>query len=274
MASYAIGDIQGCFDELQALLEHIAYNPMEDRLVLLGDLVNRGPKSLEVLRWARTERHRLRLVLGNHDLHLIAVHAGLAKVKHLDTVDDILRAPDADELLAWLRQQPLVIADAHYVFVHAGLPPQWSVEEALRCSADVEKVLAGAEYRDFLAHMYGNEPDRWDAHLAGWDRLRFIVNACTRMRVLTRDGRLDLKFKGELADAPADRAAWFDLPSVREGKQTVVCGHWSALGLHRAPGLIALDTGCVWGGALSALRLDDGQVFQVRSRQPVTTEWS
>jgi bis(5'-nucleosyl)-tetraphosphatase (symmetrical) len=274
MASYAIGDIQGCFDEFQALLEHLAYNPVEDRLVLLGDLVNRGPKSLDMLRWAYAERHRLRLVLGNHDLHLIAVHAGLAKVKHLDTLDDILRAPDADDLLAWLRQQPLVITDIHHVFVHAGLPPQWSVDDALRCSAEVGRVLAGPAYCDFLGHMYGNEPDRWDAQLSGWDRLRFIVNACTRMRVLTQDGRLDLKFKGELVDAPSDRAAWFDLPSVRDGSRVVVCGHWSALGLHRAQGVVALDTGCVWGGALSALRLEDGLVFQVRSQQPVTEEWN
>jgi bis(5'-nucleosyl)-tetraphosphatase (symmetrical) len=273
MANYAIGDIQGCFDEFLALLDKIKYSPAQDRLILLGDLVNRGPKSLAMLRWAYDMRHKLRLILGNHDLHLIAVHAGLAKQKQLDTIDDILRAPDADELLTWLRQQPLVIEDGRYVFVHAGLPPTWQSVDAVACSAEIQRVLSGPAYRDFLSHMYGNEPDRWDAALSGWDRLRFIVNACTRMRVLTQDGRLDLKYKGELADAPDGRAAWFDLPNVRDGTQTVVCGHWSALGLHRQPGVIALDTGCVWGGALTALRLEDGQVFQVRSQQPVTSEW-
>lgn len=263
MASYVIGDVQGCFAELSALLTKIDFAPGRDRLYLVGDLVNRGPGSLQVLRWAYEQREHIQVVLGNHDLHLLAVSAGLAKQKRGDTLESILTAHDADQLLAWLRAQPLVQAVGRYLMVHAGLMPGWSAQQALALSAEVSAVLNSEQGTHFLAAMYGNQPDYWDDGLQGMDRLRVVVNTCTRMRMLNANGRLELGFKGELADAPASLRAWFDLPCTVRAGHTVLCGHWSALGLLIREDVIALDTGCIWGGSLSALRLDDGQLFQV-----------
>lgn len=273
MASYAVGDLQGCNRELQLLLKRIGFRPGEDRLVLLGDLVNRGPESLAVLRWAYAHREQVEVVLGNHDLHLIAVHAGCERVKSRDTFADVLAAQDAPQLIAWLRTQPLArVLDERFLCVHAGVLPVWSVEEALRLSQEVSSVLASPDYKAFLPHLYGNQPDTWDAGLQGWPRLRLVVNAMTRMRVLDKDGRLELGFKGELADAPAGLQAWFDAPHRRPGHWRVLFGHWSALGLLLRDDVVSLDTGCAWGRSLSALRLDDGAVFQVPSLQPLHSE--
>jgi len=274
MATYAIGDVQGCAEEFFALLARIDFQVGRDTLYLVGDLVNRGPGSLDVLRWSYQHRACTHIVLGNHDLHLLAVHEGVSKARRNDTLDVILAAPDAAALMDWLRLQPLVRQAGRYVFVHAGLPPQWSVDEALRLSEEVGQVLQSADYKALLQHMYGNEPHRWADTLTGWDRLRFIINACTRMRIVDTDGTLDVAFKGELADAPMGKLAWFDAPRERALEHVIVTGHWSALGLLVREDVIALDTGCVWGGSLTAVRLDDGQIFQEPSRQPVCTDWN
>ena len=272
MSTYAVGDLQGCLQELLSLLEQVGFDHGQDRLYLVGDLVNRGPESLAVLRWVYAHQASVRVVLGNHDLHLLAVQAGLARSKGRDTLQEILQADDVANLLDWLRAQPLVRCDGDFLFVHAGLLPDWTAEQALALSGEVQQQLLGSTYRDFLAAMYGNRPSRWDEGLQGFDRLRLIVNACTRMRLLDEEGGLDLEYKGELRDAPAGLVAWFDAPGRRSRDVTVVCGHWSALGLLIRPDVIALDTGCVWGGSLTAIMLDDGQVAQVPSRQPRSME--
>ncbi|MEW9899344.1 symmetrical bis(5'-nucleosyl)-tetraphosphatase [Chitinivorax sp. PXF-14] len=266
MPTYAIGDIQGCFEPLQALLAQIEFDPARDRLWLAGDLVNRGPGSLDVLRWAYGLQDHIDVVLGNHDLHLLAVAAGHGKQHSDDTLGDILAAPDCDDLLGWLRRQKLVHAAEGYLMVHAGLLPQWSADDALRLAREVETVLQGDAHHELFRHMYGNEPRHWDEALTGWERLRLIVNAMTRMRLVTRDGDIDLKYKGELPDAPPHLTAWFDAPGRRSAGTPVVCGHWSALGLRLRDDLLALDTGCLWGGALTAVRLEDRQVFQLPCR--------
>jgi bis(5'-nucleosyl)-tetraphosphatase (symmetrical) len=269
MATYAIGDVQGCFDELKALLAELDLRNT-DRLWFVGDLVNRGPKSLEVLRWVRSLGRRAVVVLGNHDLHLVAQHEHLERTRKDDSFHDVLAAPDADELVAWLRQRPLMHAEGSYAMVHAGLLPQWSIEKALSLAKEVEGALAAPGYREFLANMYGNHPERWDDMLLGWERLRVIVNAMTRMRFCTREGRMELRAAG--ATPPPGYLAWFDTrPSEDE---TLVCGHWSALGLLLRTKLAALDSGCVWGGRLSALRLEDRLLFQVpcRGYQPLGGE--
>jgi bis(5'-nucleosyl)-tetraphosphatase (symmetrical) len=258
MATYVIGDVQGCFDELQALLANLKPSAT-DRLWFVGDLVNRGPKSLDVLRFVRDLGERAVVVLGNHDLHLVTQHEGFAKARKDDTFADVLEARDRRELVDWLRTRPMMHAEGGYAMVHAGLLPQWTVATALTLGREVEAALAAANYREFLAHMYGSQPDRWSDGLRGWDRLRVIVNAMTRMRFCTPDGKMD--FKAKATKAPAGYRAWFDLrPKER---QTLICGHWSALGLKLTDRLAALDTGCVWGGSLSALRLEDRTLYEV-----------
>lgn len=274
MSTYAIGDIQGCFGALQQLLQAIAFQPRTDRLWLVGDLVNRGPDSLAVLRWARDLGDRVTVVLGNHDLHLLAVAAGAGKLHRQDTLQPILDAPDCDELLAWLAHRPLLHRQDDWVMVHAGLLPQWTVDTAESLAQEVSTILAGPQRTEFFRHMYGNQPMMWSDTLTGWDRLRLITNAMTRMRLVTRDGALDLQFKGELEQAPADLLAWFDHPQRRSRGQPIVCGHWSALGLRLSADLLALDSGCLWGGQLSALRLEDRQLRQISCRElPGTTSW-
>ena len=258
MAVYAIGDVQGCFDELQALLEHVGF-ARKDRVWFVGDLVNRGPKSLQVLRFARDLDARAVVVLGNHDLHLIAQYEGIEKIRRADTFQDVLDAPDAAELLAWLRARPMMHAQGSYAMVHAGLLPQWSIARAQRLGAEVSAALAARDYRDFLLNMYGNQPDGWDDELAGWDRLRVVVNAMTRMRYCDRQGRMQLEAAG--TEPPMGYLRWYE--TRKKENQTLIFGHWSQLGLVFAPGFAGLDSGCIWGGRLSALRLDDRVLFQV-----------
>ncbi|PHV10351.1 symmetrical bis(5'-nucleosyl)-tetraphosphatase [Chitinimonas sp. BJB300] len=265
MANYVIGDIQGCYAELMSLLNSFSFNPTVDKAYLVGDLVNRGPNSLEVLRWVYANRESVRMVLGNHDLHFLAVGYGLVRQKKGDTLSALLAAPDCNCLLNWLRIQPLVRQVGQYIIVHAGLLPLWTIGQALTFSSEVGFVLAGEGYCEFLSKLYGNQPAKWKPDLMGVDRLRLIVNICTRMRMVDSNCQLDLGFKGELSDAPANLYAWFDIPNNRNDGSVLVFGHWSALGLLQRDDIIALDTGCVWGGALTAIRLEDKQVFQVPS---------
>ncbi len=263
MATYAIGDLQGCFHSFQKLLHQIAFDPAQDELWLVGDLVNRGAGSLPVLRWMLAHQHCVKAVLGNHDLHALVVAEGFVKAHRGDTLQAILDAPDREALLHWLRHQPLMHADQGYAMVHAGLLPQWSLDQALALAGEVEQALRGADYRDFLAQMYGNYPESWSEELAGMDRLRMITNAMTRLRVCSQEGRMDFKFKGELADIPSGFVPWFDVKQRQSAEATIIFGHWSALGLQQRPNLFALDTGCLWGGQLTALRLHDQKLFQV-----------
>ncbi|RZT76848.1 bis(5'nucleosyl)-tetraphosphatase ApaH [Azospira oryzae] len=263
MATYAVGDIQGCFASLQALLEKCSFSPEFDRLWLVGDLVNRGPRSLETLRFVKGLGDRAVTVLGNHDLSLLMTAEGFGKRHRSDTVDDILAAPDRDELLHWLRHQRLMHVQGDYAMVHAGLLPAWSVAEARTLAGEVEQALQAENYREFLANMWGSEPGAWDSSLTGWPRLRVIVNAMTRMRFCSPAGEMDFKAKGELSQAPAGYLPWFEVPGRRSAATVLVTGHWSALGLRLEPNLLALDSGCLWGGKLSALRLEDRALFQV-----------
>jgi len=263
MATYAVGDIQGCFASLQALLEKCSFSPEFDRLWLVGDLVNRGPRSLETLRFVKGLGDRAVTVLGNHDLSLLMAAEGFGKRHRSDTIDDILAAPDRDELLHWLRHQRLMHVQGDYAMVHAGLLPAWSVAEARALAGEVEQALQAKNYREFLANMWGSEPGAWDSSLTGWPRLRVIVNAMTRMRFCSPAGEMDFKAKGELSQAPAGYLPWFEVPGRRSAATVLVTGHWSALGLRLEPNLLALDSGCLWGGKLSALRLEDRALFQV-----------
>jgi bis(5'-nucleosyl)-tetraphosphatase (symmetrical) len=270
---YAVGDIQGCYKELRQLLDQIHFDPAQDRLWLVGDLVNRGPKSLQVLRYIRSLGDSAVTVLGNHDLHLLAVASGVDRLHRSDTLDEVLNAPDRDELLHWLRQQRLMYAEGEYVLLHAGLLPQWSVKQAGKLASEVEKVLRGDDYVAFFERMYGNSPSQWDDELDGYKRLRVIVNAFTRLRICTAQGEMEFKFKGEVEKIPAGYMPWFDVPKRKSRDATVIFGHWSALGLKLTPNIIALDTGCLWGGPMTAIRLEDRQLFQVQCTTPVAQDW-
>jgi bis(5'-nucleosyl)-tetraphosphatase (symmetrical) len=261
LATYAIGDVQGCHDELDQLLGIFAFDERRDRLWFVGDLVNRGSKSLEVLRFVHGLGRRAITVLGNHDLHMITQYEGFERPRKDDTFEEVLAAPDAPELMRWLRRRSMMHVEGTFAMVHAGLVPGWSVRKAVCLGQEVEAALKARNYRDFLAHMYGSQPSRWSDRLKGWDRLRVIVNAMTRLRFCTAEGEMDFKTKG--AKAPRGYRPWF---SFRKDKETLVCGHWSTLGLKLAPRLAALDSGCVWGGSLSAIRLEDRKIFQVRCR--------
>lgn len=273
MATYAIGDIQGCHDELARLLDACRFDPAQDKVWLVGDLVNRGPDSVGVLRLVKSLGDAAVTVLGNHDLAMLAQAEGFGHSHKGDTVQSVFDAPDREDLLAWLRAQKLVHAEGAHLLVHAGLLPQWTVAQAVMLADEVHAWLRGPHYREFLRHMFGNQPDRWDDTLTGFDRLRVITNACTRMRLCTPDGALEFKFKGELRNLPPGHLPWFDLPQRASADTTIVCGHWSALGLLVRPDLIALDTGCLWGGPLTAMRLEDRQVFQVECRNPLEKNW-
>ncbi|MDD2720673.1 MAG: symmetrical bis(5'-nucleosyl)-tetraphosphatase [Gallionella sp.] len=265
MAIYAVGDIQGCHVELVQLLEKLRFDPATDTLWLVGDLVNRGPGSLQVLRLVKSLGDSAITVLGNHDLHLLAVAEGVARLHRGDTLDEILAAPDRDELLDWLRHQRLLHAAEGHVLVHAGLLPGWTVEQAASLAGEVETALRGDDYVDFLAHMYGNKPTAWDDGLEGYKRLRVITNALTRMRICTADGEMEFDFKAEQHKIPAGYLPWFDVAGRASCETTVVFGHWSALGLMVKNNAIALDSGCLWGGPLTAIRLPDRAVIQVAS---------
>ena len=267
MATYAIGDVQGCADALRRLLDALGFERSRDCLWFVGDLVNRGPDSLATLRLVKDLGERAVTVLGNHDFHLLAVSAGHAKMHRGDTLKQVLEAPDRDELLAWLRQRPMLHVEGAWAMVHAGLLPQWGVAKAQALAQEVERALRGAGWREFLAQLYGDMPDTWSENLRGADRLRVIVNAMARMRFCTQDGTIELRTKGETAKAPPGFFPWFDAPGRASRDHTLVCGHWSTLGLKLRPDLFALDSGCVWGGKLSAVRLEDRALFQVPCEQ-------
>ncbi|NTV10658.1 MAG: symmetrical bis(5'-nucleosyl)-tetraphosphatase [Zoogloea sp.] len=264
MSTYAIGDIQGCFSSLQALLDKIAFDPRNDRLWLVGDLVNRGPQSLETLRFIRGLGDAAVTVLGNHDLYVLMVAYNAAKRRGADdTIQDILDAPERDELLDWLRSRPLMHVENGFAMVHAGLLPGWTVEQARALAGEVEAALSGPDHVEFIRNMWGSEPLAWDDGLTGWARLRVVVNAMTRMRFCSAEGVMDLKAKGEVHHGPKGYFPWFDVPGRKSADTSIVCGHWSALGLWIEPTVMALDSGCLWGGCLSALRLEDRAIFQV-----------
>jgi bis(5'-nucleosyl)-tetraphosphatase (symmetrical) len=268
MATYAIGDLQGCLQPFQQLLDLIGFNSQNDRLWLVGDLVNRGPDSLETLRFVRDLGDAAITVLGNHDLHLLVAAAGFGRIHKSDTLDEILNAPDRDELLGWLRSRQLFHHEGEFAMVHAGLVPQWDVERAVDLAAEVEHVLQGPQHIEFARHIYGNQPDQWDEKLTGWDRLRAIINAMTRMRVCTTDGRMEFHHKGKPENLPEGFMPWFDVPGRRSANVSLIFGHWSALGLRISPKLLAIDGGCLWGRRLCAVRLEDRRVFQINcSRQ-------
>jgi bis(5'-nucleosyl)-tetraphosphatase (symmetrical) len=272
MALYLIGDVQGCDAALGRLLDELAFSPSRDRLVLLGDLVNRGPASLAVLRRLIALGGAAACLLGNHDLHLLAVSQGVRKPHRNDTVADILQAPDRAALLDWLRQCPMALREHGVLMVHAGVLPGWTAEQTLRLAAEVEAVLRGADWAVFMHQMYGNQPDQWHDGLQGAARLRVIVNALTRLRFCSADGRMEFATKDRAADgAPPGYLPWFDVPGRRTAHEVVAFGHWSTLGWLERPDLISLDTGCVWGGCLSAARLSaDGlsrELVQVRCEQ-------
>lgn len=255
MSVYAISDVQGCYDALRALLDKLRFDPDKDRLWFAGDLVNRGPQSLETLRYVKSLGDSAITVLGNHDLHLLAVDAGIKK-KATD-LKEILAAPDRRELIDWLRQQPLLHHDPSlgYTLVHAGISPQWDLATAQACARELETVLRGEDYREFLKVMYGDGPRKWRWWLFGERRLRYICNCFTRIRFCTRDGKLALKEKGAPGTQPKQYVPWFDVPKRASKDLRLVFGHWSTLGAFHSPGIYALDTGCVWGGALTALEL-------------------
>lgn len=273
MAIYAIGDIQGCYNELQRLLEQIRFDRAQDKLWFVGDLVNRGPGSLEVLRLVKSMGESAVTVLGNHDLHLVAVDAGIGQLHKSDTLGEILAAPDRDELLHWLRHQRLLHVEGDYVLVHAGLLPQWTVEQAAGLAREVETALRGDDFVDFIRHMYGNAPQGWQDDLSGYKRLRVIVNAFTRLRLCTPQGEMEFKFKGEVERIPEGYLPWFEIPERKSRDATILFGHWSALGLMLRENAIALDTGCLWGGPMTAIRLEDRQLFQVECGEPVAKNW-
>ena len=224
--------------------------------------MNRGPSSLACLRYVKSLGDAAIVVLGNHDLHLLCVAEGVQALHKRDTLDDVLGAPDRDELLQWLRLRPLMHVEGRFALVHAGLLPEWTVTRARELAGEVEAGLRAPGYRDFMAKMYGNEPDRWDDALSGIDRLRVIVNAMTRMRVCSPEGRMALEFKGEPGETRGSMIPWFDMPGRRSADHTLIVGHWSALGLLERGDVLALDTGCVWGRTLSAIRLEDRRIFQ------------
>lgn len=257
MALYLIGDVQGCDAALQRLLDEIGFSPSRDRVVLLGDLVNRGPASLAVLRRLHRLQGAAEALLGNHDLHLLAVAAGVRPPHRNDTLDELLAAPDRDALLDWLRQRPLALMERGWLLVHAGVLPQWTPDQVPALAAEVHDRLRGPDMTDWLHQMYGNQPDRWNDALEGPARWRVIVNALTRLRFCTAEGVMEFATKDSAADAPPGYMPWFDVPGRRCAGTPVAFGHWSTLGPLRRTDLLALDTGCVWGGQLSAARLPD-----------------
>jgi bis(5'-nucleosyl)-tetraphosphatase (symmetrical) len=265
MATYAVGDIQGCLQPLQCLLERVDFNPDRDRLWSVGDIVNRGPSCLQTLRFLYAMRDNLDMVLGNHDLHLLAVAAGARPLGRSDTLHTILEAPDRDRLLDWLRQRPLLHSEQGFTLVHAGIPPQWSVAEARARAREVEAALQGRGCEDFLRDMYGNEPAVWSADLSGTTRLRVITNYFTRMRFCTAKGELDLDNKGAEPTSGQPLAAWFSHPNRKTRGDRIIFGHWAALeGKTGEYDVIGLDTGCVWDGALSMYCLETGQWYRCR----------
>ncbi len=274
MATYAIGDVQGCFSALQRLIERIRFDPAQDRLWFVGDLVNRGTESLAVLRYVKGLEPAALTVLGNHELHLLAVAAGVLPPHRKDTFLDVLTAPDRDELCAWLRRQKLAHQEGNVLLIHAGLLPQWTVPRVTQLAREVEQVLRSDEYGDFLRYLYKvgfltNEgPRRWTDDLAGQERWGVTTNALTKLRVCSAEGEMQLSHKGPPEAAPAGCLPWFEVPGRRSADATVIFGHWAALGLTIRDRVLGLDSGCVYGRQLTAVRLEDRQAFQVPYAEP------
>jgi bis(5'-nucleosyl)-tetraphosphatase (symmetrical) len=271
MAVYAIGDLQGCYDPFRRLLDELAFDPHRDTLWLTGDIVNRGPKSLKTLRFVKKLGDSAIMVLGNHDLHLLALEAGVVRFgKRFGSLQKLLNSADAEELCDWLRHRPLAHYDEHLdtLLVHAGTHPRWSVKKTLARAAEVEETLQGYDYPTLLGKMYGNMPNRWSGALSGYKRLRFIINCLTRMRMVTADEHLNLNFSGSPWRARKGSVPWYEAKDPAWQGTRVVFGHWSALGLIVLPELISLDTGCIWGRQLTAVRLDKRipRVVQVRGQ--------
>ncbi|MEN9903748.1 MAG: hypothetical protein RLZZ555_313 [Pseudomonadota bacterium] len=256
MALYLIGDLQGCDEPLQRLLQQLDFSPSRDTIYLLGDLVNRGPGSLAVLRQLMGYGGSAQCLLGNHDLHLLAVAEGVRQAHRSDTIDPVLAAPDRAELVQWVRTRPLALSVQGWLLVHAGLLPQWDVAQALELARGFSAMLAGSEGSGWLQRMYGNQPDRWSDDLAGDDRWRLVVNAMTRLRFCSAEGQMEFATKDSAGAAPAGYLPWFDVPGRRSAGQPIAFGHWSTLGLLQREHLLGLDTGCLWGGCLSAARLE------------------
>lgn len=267
MATYAIGDVQGCFDELQKLLEVIHFDDNKDALWFVGDLVNRGSKSLEVLRLVKNLKHTV-VVLGNHDLHLLSVFHAKDPAHITHNLDEIFCAPDGQELIDWLRFRPLIHHDQglNYVMVHAGIYPYWTLEQAKQYAHEVGMVLQGENYVEILEKIYGNEPNVWNNNLEGIERWRFIINSFARMRFCNPEGRLDFSEAGGLSSAPKGYLPWFAMPRPEQKEYKIIFGHWAALkGEVNAKNVFGIDTGCVWGGSLTALRLEDEKKFSVQA---------
>ena len=275
MSTYVIGDIQGCYRELLDLLDIINFDATNDQLCFIGDLINRGPESLKVLRFVKQLNENTIVTLGNHDLHLIAVARKQEKKKSKDTLDEILAAPDREELINWLRHQSLIHTDHDndFTMVHAGLVPQWDLQQTLEVAQEAETILKSAAFYDFLDVMYGNKPDQWSDDLAGHDRIRFIINCLTRLRYCSKSGRMNFEFKGAPGTEPEDIHPWFCIKNRKTKKEKILFGHWSTVSLGNINNfgkynVYPLDTGCVWGGTLTAIRLEDEQWFNVPSQQP------
>ena len=262
---YAVGDVQGCAPSLKALLKKI---PKQSKMIFLGDLVNRGPDSLGTLRLLKAlqESGRAECILGNHDLHLLAIDAGIRKMKGLDTVESILQAPDRLELIDWIRKRPMALSNGQVLAVHAGVLPQWDLQQTIECAQEVEKALRSKSYKTFLANMYGNTPNQWSKSLKGHERLRVITNALTRMRFCTPNGQMEFDSKEGLENGPAGYMPWFKVPKRKTRDTVIYFGHWSTLGLLRDQNVVGLDTGCVWGGKLSAIQISDSNQDEKQSK--------
>ncbi|ORU92480.1 MAG: diadenosine tetraphosphatase [Cycloclasticus sp. symbiont of Bathymodiolus heckerae] len=258
MTTYAIGDIQGCYDSLRELLDKIQFDQSCDQLWFAGDLINRGPQSLDTLRFIISLGDNARSILGNHECHFLAVARGHKKAHRMDTFSDILKANDADELIQWLRSQPFFYEDTllGYSMLHAGLPPQWSINDARQYARELEAVIQGDEIDDFLSSMYGDNPNYWDESLSGNDRMRFIINCFTRLRFCSEQGRLNLIEKGSLGTQAEGLIPWFDVPNRKTANDKILFGHWSTLGIQQKNNTTCLDGGCLWGGSLAAIKLD------------------
>lgn len=264
MARFAIGDIHGCFDTFQRLLKEVGFDAARDEIFHTGDMVNGGPKSLETVRWFKEHDEVVTSVLGNHDLHLLAVASGKKKIRKKDTFTDLLEAPDREELLDWLRHRPMIVDLGSRVLVHAGLLPDWSIAMALQAGSEVEEMVRSPKAGKFYKKMYGNEPRRWEEAKTKRERYRITINAMTRMRTLKRaTKKLAFKYKGTYEKMPANLCAWFDVEEPAWAGRQVICGHWSALGLRQTDRILALDTGCRWGRRLTACRLEDDEIFSV-----------
>jgi bis(5'-nucleosyl)-tetraphosphatase (symmetrical) len=262
---YAVGDVQGCTPSLKALLKKI---PKQSKMIFLGDLVNRGPDSLGALRLLKNlqESGRAECILGNHDLHLLAIDAGIRKIKGLDTVEPILQAPDRSELIDWIRKRPMALSNGQVLAVHAGVLPQWDLQQTIECAQEVEKALRSKSYKTFLANMYGSMPNQWSKSLKGHERLRVITNALTRMRFCTPNGQMEFDSKEGLENGPVGYIPWFKVPKRKTRNTVIYFGHWSTLGLLRDQNVVGLDTGCVWGGKLTAMQISDSNQDMKQSK--------